>query len=130
MSLAALRERVRAAECEVEARRTDTVSRCRNAVGAWRAGWTPGRIVIAGLAIGFLSGRAQPLRFSGSGGLLNLLRSLARLVESSGLAKSTADATVSETDAGAATPPDNDHPAVWPNPPRRTASPFVTTPTP
>ncbi|UNK48672.1 hypothetical protein MNR01_13090 [Lysobacter sp. S4-A87] len=35
---------------------------------SWREAWTPGRIVIAGLAAGFVVGRAEPLRTLGKGG--------------------------------------------------------------
>ena len=48
----------------------------------WKEGWTPARIVIAGLASGFLIGRAKPLKLAGSGGLLNLVTALSGLLAS------------------------------------------------
>ena len=116
--------RVHAAEQAVEACRADTLAHCRRTVGLWRAGWTPGRIVIAGLALGFLGGRGKPLRLSGSGGLLSLLRSLAQLVESSGLGGGAP--SVESTPPETSTPPAPE-PAIWPEAPRRKAPPFVTT---
>jgi hypothetical protein len=35
---------------------------------SWKSAWTPGRIVVAGLASGFLIGRAEPLRAVARGG--------------------------------------------------------------
>lgn len=127
MNLQALRARVQTAEHEVETQRARTVAECRKAVGVWRAGWTPGRIVIAGLAVGFASGRAQPLRLAGSSGVLALVRALAKLLEAGGSGK---PATTSEPAPAADAPPADVPPTVWPNAPRRTTSPFVTTPTP
>jgi len=52
-------------------------------VATWRAAWTPGRIVIAGLASGFLVGRAEPLRrVARGGGVLQMLSALSGLMAS------------------------------------------------
>lgn len=129
MRLADHHARVREAERNVEARRAETLAHCRRTVGLWRAGWTPGRIVIAGLAAGFLSGRANPLRMGGSSGLLNLLRTLAQLLESHGMGSTAVSAnadTSPPADADDASTPEPA--AIWPHPPRRKAPPFVTTP--
>ncbi|WP_297831247.1 hypothetical protein [Thermomonas sp.] len=125
MSLDAHRARVRAAERNVEAQWTQTVAHGRRTVTLWRTGWTPGRIVIAGLVGGFLTGRAQPLRMAGSGGLLALLRSLSGLLAASGLDRG--ESKQAEPDATPAAA-DDVRPAVWPEPPRREPPPFVTTP--
>lgn len=125
MNLDSHRARVRAAERNVEAQWAQTVAHGRRTFALWRSGWTPERIVIAGLLTGFLSGRAQPLRLAGSGGLLALLRSLSGLLAASGLGRG--ESAPSEPEAPPA-PADDVRPAVWPEPPRRDAAPFVTTP--
>lgn len=128
MSLAELHARVAAAEREVEARREQTAAQCRRTLATWRTGWTPGRLVVAGLALGFLSGRARPLRLVGSDGVLNLLRALAKLLERPVPSSSErADPSPDEPDPAASTPTPDDPPAVWPDAPRRSSSPFVTT---
>ncbi|MEL1265513.1 hypothetical protein [Pseudoxanthomonas putridarboris] len=62
MRFEALQQRVARAEQRVELRATHTQTQWTTLKQAWRAGWTPGRIVIAGLVSGFLVGRAEPLR--------------------------------------------------------------------
>jgi len=57
-----LLQHVQRAEQRVELRATHTQTQWSTLKQAWRAGWTPGRIVIAGLVSGFLVGRAEPLR--------------------------------------------------------------------
>ena len=76
MSLDLLINRVRQAEQAVDIREARTRAQWRQLKATWRAGWTPGRIVIAGLAAGFVAGRGKPLRLAGSGGALDLLRAL------------------------------------------------------
>lgn len=128
MSLAELHARVAAAEREVEARREQTAAQCRRTLATWRTGWTPGRLVVAGLALGFLSGRARPLRLVGSDGVLNLLRALAKLLERAVPGRSElADPNADAPNPAASTPTPDDPPAVWPDAPRRSSSPFVTT---
>lgn len=80
MSLEPLLQRVRQAEQAVEVREQRTRMQWRQFKATWRAGWTPGRIVVAGLITGFAAGRARPLRLAGDGGLLPLLRMLAPLL--------------------------------------------------
>ncbi|MFD0738865.1 hypothetical protein ACFQZQ_06180 [Lysobacter koreensis] len=68
MSFDKLINKVTQAENALEARErrvSDSMDRFKV---AWRAGWTPGRIVIAGLVTGFLVGRAEPLRSAARGG--------------------------------------------------------------
>lgn len=82
MNFDALQRRVARAEQAVVVHETRTRQQWAQLRTTWRTGWTPGRIVIAGLAAGFLVGRARPLRLAGSGGLLTLLRALAPLLAS------------------------------------------------
>lgn len=57
-----LLQHVQRAEQRVDLRAAHTHSQWTTLKQAWRAGWTPGRIVIAGVVSGFLVGRAEPLR--------------------------------------------------------------------
>ena len=57
-----LLQHVQRAEQRVELRATHTQTQWTSLKQAWREGWTPGRIVIAGVVSGFLVGRAEPLR--------------------------------------------------------------------
>ncbi len=56
-----LTRRVSRSEHLLEAREQQTRGSLRQLRQAWRDGWTPGRIVVAGLVAGFLTGRAEPL---------------------------------------------------------------------
>lgn len=62
MRFEALQQRVARAEQRVERRAVHAQTQWATLKQAWREGWTPGRIVIAGLVSGFLVGRAEPLR--------------------------------------------------------------------
>jgi len=57
-----LLQHVQRAEQRVDLRATHTQTQWATLKQAWREGWTPGRIVIAGVVSGFLVGRAEPLR--------------------------------------------------------------------
>lgn len=82
MGFDALIAKVEQAEQALEASERVASAQWRQARVTWREMWTPGRIVIAGLASGFLVGRAKPLRVAGSGGLLNLVTALSGLLAS------------------------------------------------
>ena len=82
MSFDALITKVQQAEQALEARERTASAQWRQVKTTWRESWTPGRIVIAGLASGFLVGRAQPLKLAGSGGLLNMVTALSGLLAS------------------------------------------------
>ena len=56
-----LRQRVERAESRVSACSNRAQASRLTFFDAWRRGWTPGRIVAAGLLSGFLVGRSQPL---------------------------------------------------------------------
>lgn len=62
MNFRELQRRVDRAERRVDQRLTLAESQWGTLKQAWRKGWTPGRIVIAGVVSGFLVGRAEPLR--------------------------------------------------------------------
>lgn len=66
MNFEALRRRVQRAESLVEGRSEDTLTHWGELRAAWRASWTPWRIVIAGLGLGFVAGRAEPKAALGS----------------------------------------------------------------
>ena len=102
-----LRQRVQRAESRVSSSRDLAQSSRLALFDAWRRGWTPGRIVIAGLASGFLVGRAQPLKLAGSGGLLNLVTALSGML-ASGSAQVAAEQAGDAADAveAAASPTD------------------------
>ena len=83
MSFDALITKVQQAEAALESRERRTIDQWQQVKTTWRRGWTPGRIVIAGLAAGFMVGRARPLRAAAeSGGLLQMLTALSGLVAS------------------------------------------------
>ena len=84
MSFNALITKVTQAEQALESRERLTAARWTRIKTTWRESWTPGRIVIAGLASGYLVGRARPLRLAGSGGLLNLVTALSGVFASAG----------------------------------------------
>lgn len=117
MNFDALQKRVRRAENVVQARMDDTVGHWGRLDAAWRSAWTPGRIVIAGLAGGFLAGKLEPGgAFSGarwlqmigsvSGLVASAQASMASLQEA-GLAEAFAAATARQTagDEGERTAP-------------------------
>src|SRR3546814_4987748 len=67
----AIRRRVERSEQLVDGRALQTGVRADALKSTWRESWTPARIIIAGLATGFLAGRADPARILkqlGSGG--------------------------------------------------------------
>lgn len=105
MSFDALIQKVKQAEIALETSERRTAARWKELKLVWKEGWTPARIVIAGLASGFLVGRAKPLRLAGSGGVLNLVTALSGLM-ASGSAQAAADEAGHAADAAAAATPD------------------------
>ena len=101
MSFHALIAKVEQAEQALEQRERRAAARWRRAAMTWRASWTPGRIVVIGAALGFVIGRARPLRLAGSGGLLNLASALSGLfaAERAQDAAENADAAATEATA-------------------------------
>jgi len=81
MGFDALLTKVKQAEETLEARKREAVGRWQHLKASWCAAWTPGRIVIVGLATGFVTGRAKPAQLASSGnGVVALLRTLAPLL--------------------------------------------------
>ncbi len=62
MNFETLQRRVQRRERMVEGRAQQLGERWAALKTGWREGWTPWRIVSAGLIAGFLTGRAEPLR--------------------------------------------------------------------
>ena len=79
MSLKAQHARVQLAEQALQARVSETLSQTQQLAACWRANLSPGRVIVAGLALGFLVGRARPLQWTGSAGVLTMLRSVTQL---------------------------------------------------
>ena len=98
MSFDALITKVQQAEQALEGRERAASAQWRQVKTTWRESWTPARIVIAGLASGFLVGRAQPLKLAGSGGLLNLVTALSGML-ASGSAQAAAENAEQAADA-------------------------------
>lgn len=78
MGFDALIEKVRQAEVALEARERQAGADWRQTKASWRAMWTPGRILLAGLSSGFLFARAAPLK-RGGGSALQLASMLGSL---------------------------------------------------
>lgn len=95
MNFEALQRRVRRAEAVVQIRAEETTQRWSTLSQSWRSAWTPGRIVIVGLAGGFLAGKLEP------GGAFSGARWLQMIGSVSGLV-SSAQASVASFAAAAA----------------------------
>ena len=111
MSFKKLITKVEQAEHALEAQERAVAADWRQLKDSWKEMWTPGRIIVAGLASGFLVGRAEPLRgLARSGGLMQLVTTLASVL-TSGIAKSAADeaehAAASAEDVAAEVAPDS-----------------------
>ena len=102
MSFDALIQKVKQAEDALETSERRTVARWKQLKMVWKEGWTPGRIVIAGLVSGFLVGRAKPLRMASGGGVLNLVTALSGLFASGSAAAAAEEAGQAANAAGAA----------------------------
>ena len=82
MNFEALQRRVRRAEAVVQVRGEETTQHWSQLNQSWRSAWTPGRIVVVGLAGGFLAGKLEPGgAFSGSR-WLQMIGSVSGLVSS------------------------------------------------
>ena len=94
MSFDKLVAKVAQAEHALEAQERRVAADVRQLKESWRAAWTPGRIVIAGLVSGFLVGRAEPLgRAARSGSVVRIVSLLSGL-----FASTTAQAAASKAD--------------------------------
>ncbi|MCL7714569.1 protein sip-5 [Stenotrophomonas mori] len=82
MNFDALQRRVRRAETVVERRMDETVQHWDALETAWRRSWTPGRIVVVGLAGGFLAGKLEPGGAFSGARWLQMVGSVSGLVSS------------------------------------------------
>ena len=86
MKFEAIRRRVERSEQLVDGRALQTRVRADALKSTWRESWTPARIIIAGLATGFLTGRAEPAKalkqLGGGGRWIQLVGALTGLVAS------------------------------------------------
>lgn len=96
MNFDALQRRVRRAEAVVQVRMEETVRQWDTLEAAWRRSWTPGRILIAGLAGGFVAGRLEP------GGAFSGARWLQMIGSVSGLVASAQASIATLQEAGLA----------------------------
>ena len=123
-----LRQRVERAELRVSSSSDRSRDSRKVFFDAWRRGWTPGRIVLAGLLGGFLVGRSQPLaRMDGArwlqmAGTLSSMFAALRAAAESAAAADAAQASAETGDAALADPAAHRSPAP--------ASPAVRAPAP
>lgn len=94
MNFEALQRRVQRAEHLVDRRLERTRENWSALKHNWRAGWTPWRIVTAGLLSGFLSGRMRPLRAADGARLMQMLSAVSAMFATVA-AEATADAAQS-----------------------------------
>lgn len=95
MNYKQLQRRVDIAERRVESRGERTREQWAALKLNWREGWTPARIIAAGLVSGFISGRAEPLRALSGPRLLQMIGAV------SGLFASVQATVAAETAQGA-----------------------------
>lgn len=80
MSFEALIDKVKQAETALEAREREAVADWHQTIGTWRALWTPGRILLAGIGSGFAIGLLEPgKRFANGRGTVQMLTAVAGL---------------------------------------------------
>jgi len=80
MGFKQLLTKVQQAEAALESRERLVAADWRHLKRTWKETWTPARVIIAGLASGFLVGRAQPLRtVARSGQFMQLVTMLSGL---------------------------------------------------
>ena len=111
MSFEALSDKVKQAELALEAHERQAAADWRQTMGAWRALWSPGRILLAGLGSGFAIGLLEPGKRLASGrGTLQMLASVAGLFAggsaqaAAGKAQDAAETAAQTTAADAAAP--------------------------
>lgn len=81
MKLEQLQRRIARAEALLEGRERQVVFQWGAIRRIWRSAWTPGRIVVAGLGLGFASGLAAPKQaLSGIAGKLSAAPELLQLI--------------------------------------------------
>ncbi|MBB1060901.1 hypothetical protein [Marilutibacter spongiae] len=101
MSFDKLINKVHQAEDAVEAHERALGADLRQFKRSWRAMWTPGRIVIAGIVSGFAVGRSQPLHIAAnSGSMLRVISTVSTLFAGTG-ARQAADEAEDAADMAA-----------------------------
>lgn len=90
MGFSQLKEKVEQAEMALEANERVVASDWRVFKQSWRAAWTPGRIVVAGLVSGFVFGRVEPVSKAKASSIINMVTALGGLF-ASGTAAGAAD---------------------------------------
>ncbi|WP_133501643.1 hypothetical protein [Cognatilysobacter terrigena] len=76
-------EKVQTAEYAVEAQERRMAADWRQLKASWKAGWTPGRIVLAGLVAGFVVGRVEPTKSVAKGNsIMQMITALSGLFAS------------------------------------------------
>ena len=100
MSFDKLIDKVSQAEAALEAQERRMAADWRQLKSSWRAAWTPGRIVIAGLVTGFVTGRAEPLRNAArSGSVVRIVSLLSGLFATATAQVAAGDAEEAAADA-------------------------------
>ncbi|HZX80656.1 MAG TPA: hypothetical protein VFE72_06875 [Lysobacter sp.] len=78
-----LMQKVDQAEAALEAQERLVAADWRQLKASWKQGWTPGRIVLAGVVAGFVVGRVEPVRAVAKGGtIMQMITALSGLVAS------------------------------------------------
>ncbi|MFP7722999.1 hypothetical protein [Lysobacter sp. A3-1-A15] len=92
MSFDKLLHKVEQAEMALEARERQYSADMRQVKRSWRLAWTPGRIVVAGLATGFMAGRRRR-RAGGDGtSILRVISLVSTMLASQNAKQASADA--------------------------------------
>ncbi|MEI2453712.1 MULTISPECIES: hypothetical protein [Lysobacter] len=98
-----LQRRVAKREQLLEGRYEQALERKNTLKARWQEAWTPGRIVVAGLAAGFVVGRAEPVKLAAkSGHLMQLLTLLSGLFAGSSAQQAADQADRAAGEAGQA----------------------------
>ena len=93
MSFDKLIHKVAQAENALEAHERRVASDLRQMRDSWKALWTPGRIVVAGLVSGFMAGRAEPLGGAArSGSVVRIVSMLTSMFASTTASHAAAEA--------------------------------------
>lgn len=106
MKIAQLKRRIERAESLLEGREQQVVEQVRTLKHAWRTGWTPGRVVLGGLGLGFLAGLSEPAAALGSvAGKLSVAPKLLQMISTvSALFTASQLNPTADTDASATSP--------------------------
>lgn len=100
-------QKVAQAEAALEAQERRFAADWRQLKGSWLAGWTPGRIVIAGLVSGFVVGRVEPIKAGAKGGtIMQMITAVSGLLASTKAqhAATEAEHVARQVDAAAPAP--------------------------